>query len=170
LLDSGSCNWDRLVKVGTLSKALGAQGGFLCGSRQLITWLVNHARPYIFSTALAPPSAAAARRAVEVVREEPETRRRVLRLADHLRQRLREQGGRVEDSCCQIVPLVIGEPREAVALSRRLEEQGLLVPAIRPPSVPQGTARLRISVTAGHTAADVDQLVDALRGKVANRS
>lgn len=169
LLKPGSWTWDRLIKVGTLSKALGAQGGFVCGSRRLIAWLVNHARPYIFSTALAPPIAAAARHAVRIVRDEPQRRQRVLVLAERLRQDLREMGGRVEESCCQIVPLIVGAPREAVALSRRLEEQGLLVPAIRPPSVPEGTARLRISVTAGHTDADVDQLVAALRGSVASR-
>ena len=72
LLPAGSWSWERLIKVGTLSKALGAQGGFVCGSRRLIDWLVNHARPYIFSTALSPPSAAAAHRAVNVVRQEPE--------------------------------------------------------------------------------------------------
>jgi 8-amino-7-oxononanoate synthase len=170
LLEPGSWNWDRLIKVGTLSKALGAQGGFICGSRRLVAWLVNHARPYIFSTALAPAAAAAARRAVNVVRDEPQARQRVLLLAERLRQQLRESGARVEDSCCQIVPLIVGAPREAVTLSRRLEEEGLLVPAIRPPSVPEGTARLRISVTAGHTESDVDQLVAVLRDSMASRT
>ncbi|HTU17058.1 MAG TPA: 8-amino-7-oxononanoate synthase [Gemmataceae bacterium] len=166
LLPAGSWSWERVVKVATLSKALGAQGGFVCGSRRLITWLVNQARPYIFSTALSPLIAAAARRAVEVVRQEPERRRHVLALAERLRRELRELGGVVGDSCCQIVPLIVGDAREAVRLSRCLEEQGLLVPAIRPPSVPDGTARLRISVTAGHTEGDVMQVVEALRGRV----
>jgi 8-amino-7-oxononanoate synthase len=170
LLKPGSWSWDRLIKVGTLSKALGAQGGFVCGSRSLITWLVNHARPYIFSTALTPPMAAAARCAVQIVRSEPQGRRRVLALAERLRRELRERGSGVGDACCQIVPLIVGESREAMALSRRLEEQGLLVPAIRPPSVPQGTARLRISVTAGHTETDVDRLVTALRSSMASRT
>src|SRR6185312_13267697 len=89
LLPSGSWSWDRLVKVGTLSKALGTQGGFMCGSRRLIDWLVNHARPYVFSTALAPPLAAAARRAVDVAQGEPQRRRHVLVLAERLRQELR---------------------------------------------------------------------------------
>jgi 8-amino-7-oxononanoate synthase len=161
-LSPGSWSWQRLIKVGTLSKALGAQGGFVCGSRQLIAWLVNGARPYIFSTALAPPTAAAARRAVQVVKAEPEHRRHVLSLAERLRRELRELGGNVGASRCQIVPLIVGEARAAVALSRRLEEHGLLVPAIRPPSVPKGSARLRISVTADHTDAVVSQLVSAL--------
>ncbi len=161
LLTPGLWSWDRVIKVGTLSKALGSQGGFVCGSRQLIAFLVNHARPYIFSTALAPPLAAAARRAVTVVQSEPELRRHVLALAKRLREDLRELGGPVGDSACQIVPLIVGEARAALTLSRRLEEQGLLVPAIRPPSVPEGTARLRISVTAGHTETDITQLVAA---------
>lgn len=156
---------ERLIKMGTLSKALGAQGGFVCGSHRLIAWLVNRARPYIFSTALAPPVAAAARRAVAIVRQEPERRRQVLALAERLRRELRELGGNVGASCCQIVPLLIGEARQTMALSRRLEEYGLLAPAIRPPSVPEGTARLRISVTAAHTEADVISLVGELASR-----
>jgi 8-amino-7-oxononanoate synthase len=154
---------ERLIKVGTLSKALGAQGGFVCGSRRLVRWLVNHARPYIFSTALAPPAAAAARAALAVVREEPERRGRLLALAERLREGLREVGHDVGEAQCHIVPLIVGNAREAVALSARLEGHGLLVPAIRPPSVPDGTARLRISLTAGHTEADVERLLAALR-------
>ena len=153
---------DRLVKLGTLSKALGSQGGFVAGSRRLIDWLVNHARPYIFSTALAPPTAAAARRAVALVGQEPERRRHVLALAETLRQRLNALGLRVGPSACQIVPVIVGDAQAALDLSRRLEECGLLVPAIRPPSVPDGTSRLRISLTAGHTEGDVERLVEAL--------
>jgi 8-amino-7-oxononanoate synthase len=164
LLPLGSWPTERIIKMGTLSKALGAQGGFVCGSRRLIAWLVNQARPYIYSTALAPPIAAAARHALAIVQQEPERCRHVLALAERLRRELRALGGIVGDSCCQIVPLIVGEARQAVALSRRLEEHGLLVPAIRPPSVPEGSARLRMSVTAGHTETDVMQLVEALRG------
>src|SRR5262249_26462156 len=153
-----------VIKVGTLSKALGSQGGFVCGSRRLIDYLVNQARPYIFSTALAPPAAAAARRAIRIVGREPERRRHVLHLADMLRDRLRDIGIPETGSCCQIVPVVVGEAAAAVELSRRLEERGLLVPAIRPPSVPDGTSRLRISLTAGHTEDDVARLVEALAG------
>jgi 8-amino-7-oxononanoate synthase len=151
---------DRLIKVGTLSKALGGQGGFVCGSRKLIALLVNRARPYFFSTALAPPTAAAARRAVHLVQQEPQRRGHVLALAELLRDRLRAVGYPAGASRCQIVPLLVGEARAAVDLSARLQERGLLVPAIRPPSVPQGTARLRVSLTAGHTEADVQRLVE----------
>jgi len=163
LLPPGVRGGDRLVKVGTLSKALAAQGGVVVGPRSLVRWLVNAARPYVFSTALAPPTAAAARRAVAVVREEPQRRRHVLLLAEELRRRLRAFGADVGPSACQIVPVVVGEARAAVRLSRRLEAAGLLVPAIRPPSVAEGTARLRVSLSAGHTAEDVERLADALR-------
>ncbi len=162
-LSPGSWFPDRLIKVGTLSKALGAQGGFVCGSRRLIDWLVNRARPYIFSTALAPPIAAAARAAVAIVQTEPERRTRVLALAERLRRELQAFGGNVGASSCQIVPLIVGGAHEAVSLSRRLEEAGFLVPAIRPPSVPEGSARLRISITSGHSESDILCLTTTLR-------
>jgi 8-amino-7-oxononanoate synthase len=161
-LPPGACDPDRVVKVGTLSKALGAQGGFVCGTRRLVELLVNRARPYIFSTALAPPVAAAACRAVALVRSEPERRRRVLGLADLLRAELRVRGRDCGESRCQIVPVIVGDAAAAMRVSARLEECGLLAPAIRPPSVPEGTARLRISVTAGHTEDDVKRLAEAL--------
>jgi 8-amino-7-oxononanoate synthase len=157
---------ERLVKVGTLSKALGAQGGFVCGGRRLIDYLVNCARPYIFSTALAPPLAAAARRAVSLVIAEPGRRRHLLALAEQLRDGLRSLGRPAEGSRCHIVPLIVGEAAAAVRLSARLEARGLLVPAIRPPSVPEGTARLRVSLTAGHTEEDVSLLLAALADSV----
>ncbi len=154
---------ERLVKLGTLSKALGCQGGFVCGSRQLIDYLVNRARPYIFSTALAPPLAAAARRAIALVKREPERRRHLLALAERLRAGLKEMGLDTGGSSSHIVSIVIGEPDAAVALSAKLARKRLLVPAIRPPSVPEGTSRLRISLTAGHSEEDVGRLIEALR-------
>ncbi len=161
---------DRLIKVGTLSKALGAQGGFVCGSRRLIEFLVNHARPYIFSTALSPPLAAAARRAIAIVQQEPQRRHRVLALAQMLRQRLArvEPAGGPSTLATPIIPVIVGDCHSAVALSRQLQEEGLLVPAIRPPSVPEGTARLRISLTAGHTEEDIEALLAALGSRQAH--
>jgi 8-amino-7-oxononanoate synthase len=156
-------NQKRLIKVGTLSKALGAQGGFVTGSRTLIDYLVNFARPYIFSTALSPPAAAAARRALRIVQQEPQRRRAVLRLAALLRRELQSLGHEPRDSQCQIVPLIIGDSAAALSLSIALRAQGLLVPAIRPPSVPDGTARLRISLTASHTEEHIRLLVAALQ-------
>jgi 8-amino-7-oxononanoate synthase len=128
----------------------------------LIDYLVNCARPYIFSTALAPPLAAAAREAVALVIAEPGRRRRLLALAEQLRGGLRTLGQPADRSRCQIVPVIVGEAAAAVRLSARMEERGLLVPAIRPPSVPEGMARLRISLTAGHTEEDVSRLLAVL--------
>jgi 8-amino-7-oxononanoate synthase len=162
-------NNQQIIKIGTLSKALGAQGGFVCGSRALIDWLVNTARPYIFSTALAPTAAAAARRAVALSQQEPERRRHLLRLADLLREQLCQVGFPDTGSRCQIVPVVVGQSRTALAFSASLEEQGLLVPAIRPPSVPEGTARLRISLSVGHSEQDVARLVEALKALPARK-
>jgi 8-amino-7-oxononanoate synthase len=153
----------RLIKMGTLSKALGTQGGFVCGPRLLCDWLVNRARPYIFSTALAPPVVAAARCALGIVEAEPQRRRHLLGLATLLRDEVRAIGHSTAPSPCQIVPVVVGSAQAAVALSERLQKRGLLVPAIRPPSVPEGSARLRISLTAGHTEKDVRCLVQALK-------
>ncbi|HZU35803.1 MAG TPA: 8-amino-7-oxononanoate synthase [Gemmataceae bacterium] len=153
---------DRIVKVGTLSKALGSQGGFVSGSRQLRDWLVNYARPYIFSTALAVPAAAAAQAAVHIVQAEPERRQKLDWLASTLRSKLQSAGYPVPNGCTPIIPFIVGEAGAASAFSNRLEAHGLLVPAIRPPSVPAGTARLRISLTAGHTTTDIEMLVDAL--------
>lgn len=153
---------DQLIKIGTLSKGLGAQGGFVCGSRSLVTWLVNQARPYIFSTALSPAVAAAAQRAIAIVEQDAEPRQRLLRLAEILRARLREAEWPSGRSQTQIVPVIIGDARAAVELSDRLAEQGVLVPAIRPPSVPPQTARLRVSLTTGHTEEDVERLIRAL--------
>jgi 8-amino-7-oxononanoate synthase len=148
-----TCKRDRVIKVGTLSKALGAQGGFVAGSRTLVDYLVNFARPYVFSTALAPPSAAAAGRAIRIVQQEPERRHMVLELAALLRQKLEQIGCGVGGSNCQIVPVIVGEPRAASALSK-------------PPSVPDRTARLRISLTARHSEEHVMRLVDALKGAI----
>jgi 8-amino-7-oxononanoate synthase len=156
-------NPDTTVKVGTLSKALGSQGGFVCGSRSLIKWLVNHARPYIFSTALALPAAGAARAALAIVEAEPEQRLRLRQLAAFFRDQLSALGLKASRSQSQIVPIVVGEAQTASRFAARLRRKGLLVPAIRPPSVPQGSARLRVSLTAGHTEEDVLRLVAALQ-------
>ncbi|MBI1913269.1 MAG: 8-amino-7-oxononanoate synthase, partial [Planctomycetes bacterium] len=153
---------EMVIRMGTLSKALGAQGGFVCGSRRLVTWLVNRARPYIFSTALAPPTAAAARAAVRIVQEEPERRQAVLLLSARLREALAGLGLSSARPACPILPVLVGDAHEAVRLSAGLEERGLLVPAVRPPSVPEGTARLRVSLTAGHTEEDVNRLTSEL--------
>jgi 8-amino-7-oxononanoate synthase len=155
---------DRIpIRVGTLSKALGSIGGFVAGSNRLIGRIVNHASTFIYSTALPPAAAAAAFESLQILRREPERRERVHHLAALLRSGLRSSGRVVAESEGAIVPVIVGDANEAVALSARLRDAGLFVPAIRPPTVPAGGSRLRVSVTAAHAPGDVERCIAALR-------
>ncbi|HQU44569.1 MAG TPA: 8-amino-7-oxononanoate synthase [Pirellulales bacterium] len=154
---------DRIdVRVGTLSKALGAAGGFVCGRRSLVEWLLNRARPYIFSTALPPAMAAAAMASLDIVESTPSRRRELLGRAAQVRKRLVAQGWNVGGSDSQIVPLVVGAAARALELSARLAEGGVWAPAIRPPSVPENASRLRICFCHGHDDAMIRKLFEAL--------
>lgn len=151
-----------VVRMGTLSKAIGSSGGFVCGRQLLIDWLANRARTYVFSTAAPAATAAAALAALDVVELEPERRQSLLARAAELRNRLSAAGWNIGNSQSQIVPVIVGDPRQALALSARLREAGLLVPAIRPPSVPEGGSLLRISLCHHHTPEMMDSLVETL--------
>jgi 8-amino-7-oxononanoate synthase len=150
------------VRVGTLSKALGCMGGFVAGTRSLIEWLVNRARPYVFSTAMPAANATAAMAALDIVENEPRRRVELLARAERFRTRLADQGWNIGRSASQIVPIIVGEPSRAVALSAALRKRGLYVPAIRPPTVPDGESCLRISLTHGHTEEMIAKLLEAL--------
>ncbi len=182
------------ARVGTLSKALGCSGGFISGSRELVEYVINRGRSYIYSTAAPPAIAAAALAAVEIVQTEPHRRRELLDRAAALRQELEKRGHhsfwQVSQDCrlslressatfaerkativpenercplfSQIIPIVVGSPQRAVELSQRLRSRGLLVPAIRPPTVPEGEACLRVSLTWGHSQEHIAALLDAL--------
>lgn len=155
---------DRIpVRVGTLSKALGSIGGFVVGSRPLIEWLVNRARPYVFSTAQPAALAAAALAALEIVRDEPQRRTELLARAHQLRHSLVAQGWNTGLSTSQIIPLVVGTPDRALRLSAMLRERGFLIPAIRPPTVPEGEACLRLSLSWGHTPELLGEVTEALK-------
>jgi 8-amino-7-oxononanoate synthase len=149
------------VVMGTLSKSLGAAGGFIAGSADLCAWLRNRARSFVFDTALPPPTAAAALAALTVLDREPERPVRARRLAARLAAGLRSAGYAVADPPAAVVPVVIGAPDAALALSGRLLEASVLVTAIRPPSVPEGTSRLRATVMATHSDAQIDRAVAA---------
>ena len=151
-----------LVRLGTLSKAVGVQGGFVVGSQKLIDWLVQSARGWIYSTAISPYLAGAAEESIRIIREEPWRRVQALQMADSLRQELRKNGWNVAEGVGPIVPLILGDVELALKIGQKLEDQGFAVGVIRPPTVPKGTARLRISVNAGHTLEDIGRLVDAL--------
>jgi 7-keto-8-aminopelargonate synthetase-like enzyme len=149
------------VVMGTLSKALGAAGGFVAGTESLCDFLRNRARSFIFDTALPPPTAAAALAALKIVAREPERPVRARRLATRLAAGLRAAGYDVPDPPAAVLPVVIGAPEAALAMSARLLDSGVLVTAIRPPTVPQGTSRLRATVMATHTDAEIDRAAAA---------
>jgi len=155
------------VRIGTLSKALGSVGGFVCGNAALIDWLMNRARPYVFSTASPPALAAAGSAALAIVREESWRRTDLQLHAAELRAALQAQGWNIGRSQSHIIPLIVGQPEQAVDLAAQLRKRGLIVPAIRPPSVPAGQSLVRISLSSGHTPAMLAALqkeLYALRG------
>lgn len=165
--------------VGTLSKALGAMGGFVAGPGVLIETIRNAGRAFVYTTALPPAICAAAIQALEIVQKEPQRRRKLLEMSRKVRERLGER-----HVCCdarqtassapspaaefrkplkiatQIIPIIIGDAGKALEVSGRLLEAGFLVPAIRPPTVHKGTSRLRVSLSAAHEPADLDRFVE----------
>src|SRR6185312_253257 len=155
------------VLVGTLGKALGAGGAFVAGCIPLVAWLWNRARSFVFSTGLSPAVAAAALAGIRAAHDEPDRRERTLAAARRLRGGLARLGVRPL-GFGHVVPWVVGEPAEAVRLSEALRAEGIDVRAIRPPSVPVGTARLRFAVTADHGDADIDRVL-AAAARVAGR-
>ncbi|MBI4003602.1 MAG: 8-amino-7-oxononanoate synthase, partial [Candidatus Omnitrophica bacterium] len=159
--EAAGISHDRFLYMGTLSKALGCQGGFLAGPRALIEILHNRARTFIYETALAVPIAAAAAEALRVLAESPQLREALRQRVTRLHARLAAIA-QVPHGVAHIVPLILGDARRATEASHRLWERGVWAPAVRPPTVPKGTARLRLSVTALHTDAHIDALIDAL--------
>lgn len=153
--------------VGTLGKAFGSFGAFVAGSADLIETLVQRARTYIYTTALPPAVAAATRAALAVSIDEPWRRERVLALTRMFRERARQANLPLADSGTPIQPVLLGSADAAMQASRALLEQGLFAAAIRPPTVPAGTSRLRITLSAAHRDADVEALVAALAGVLA---
>jgi len=154
---------DRIdITMGTLSKAAGSFGAYCCGSAELITFLVNRARSFIYTTGMPPAIAAASLRAIEIIQSEPAWRQRLWENTGYMKAALEGAGWNILGSQTPILPIVVGEPEVAVAFSDRLLEEGVFVSAIRPPTVPQGTARLRLTVTAAHTRGDLDYTVGKL--------
>jgi len=150
------------VLMGTLGKALGVAGAFVAGSAALIDGLVQFARPHIYSTALPPALAAAASAAIDIARFEDWRRDKLRRLVAHFRHGARERGIALLESRTPIQPVMIGASNLALVAMQSLEAQGFFVPAIRPPTVAQGKARLRVVLSARHEEADVEQLLNAL--------
>jgi 8-amino-7-oxononanoate synthase len=150
------------IYMATLGKACGVSGAFVAGSEALIEGLIQRARTYIYTTANPAALAEAARAALKLVETETWRRDHLNSLISRFRSGAAQLGLRLMDSITPIQPLLVGEAEDALALSSKLKEQGVLVAAIRPPTVPTGSARLRITLTAAHTEAQVDRLLAAL--------
>lgn len=148
----------RIIYMATLGKAAGVFGAFVAGPRQVIDWLSQRARSYVYTTATPPLLACTVHAALGLIASESWRRERLGRLIEVLKERLAAPTWALMPSMTAIQPLVIGGNAEAMAVARWLSESGVLVPAIRPPTVPKGTARLRISLSAAHTEADVERL------------
>ena len=152
----------RVIYMGTLGKAAGVFGAFVAGEREVVETCVQRARTYVYTTAMPPLLARAVLRSLELMVVEDWRRKHLLRLVAILRAGLARTGWRLLESQTAIQPLVVGDNAGAVSLSRKLAERGLLVPAIRPPTVPVGTARLRVSLSAAHSEDEVRRLTGAL--------
>ncbi len=162
------CHFDipanpRLVYMGTLGKAAGASGAFVAGSAAVVEWLLQRARTYIFTTGSSPIIACALLASLELIERGDERRRHLHRLTDTLRTGLAGSRWQLMPSPTAIQPVIIGDNHEALRVAHALFERGLWVPAIRPPTVPKGTARLRVSLSSAHSEMQVQRLVDALR-------
>ena len=151
------------VHIGTLSKAIGTLGGFVAGSHELVDWLWNRARTQMFSTALPPSICAAAKCSLDIIAAEPNRRSELRDRACYVKNRLANAGIEVPSaSGVPILPVILGSPERVLAAAKFLEHQGLLVAAIRHPTVPQSTDRLRLTLSALHKSQDIDRLIDGV--------
>lgn len=150
------------IQMGTLGKALGASGGYICGSRALVEFLVNRARSFIFSTAPVPAAAAAAKAGIEIAQsaEGEQLRRELRQRISDFKSAIRHPPSALSSA---IIPLILGDENKAVEAAAKLREQNIFVPAIRYPTVARGAARLRVTLTAAHSAEDVFKLVRAVK-------
>jgi len=142
-----------IIQMGTLSKAIGSFGGYVAGSRELIDYLINKSRPFIYTTALPASVIAASIAALDIIKNEPERRKQLwanVRFFD-------------KEARTQIIPILIGDSKKAVDISRKLLDEGVFVQAIRPPTVPKGTARLRITIMATHTKKDLEYAIEKIK-------
>lgn len=154
---------DVQILMGTLGKGFGTAGAFVAGSTDLIDYLTNFARPYIYTTAMPAAIAAATLTSLHIIKTEPERREHLNQLINYFKQSIADIGYELMASDTAIQPLLVGDAETALNMSQSLKELGILVTAIRPPTVPKGTARLRITLSAAHSKQHVDQLVSALK-------
>ena len=148
-----------IIQMGTLSKAIGGLGGYVAGSRVLIDLLINQARGFIFTTGLPPATLSAANAALKVMRSSRDLRQRLLKHAETMKTALTDLGYTLLPSETQILPVILGEPQRATDVAEALLAEDVFAPAIRPPAVPAGTSRLRVTVMATHTDLDIDHAI-----------
>ncbi len=151
------------VVVGTYSKALGSMGGFVCGSKWFVQYLLNKARTFIYTTGLSPAVCGASLGALEVLERENDLVGKLWDNSKKIRGGLKALGYEISQGVGPILPIMVGGNEKALAMSKKLWEEGILIAAIRPPTVPKGTARLRLSVSAAHTDGDIAKLLGAFK-------
>jgi glycine C-acetyltransferase/8-amino-7-oxononanoate synthase len=149
--------------MGTLSKALGSSGGYVAGSESMTQYFVNTCRSFLFTTAPTPGSAAAVTAALTVLQREPERRARLWANRDRLYTGLKNLGFTLSASASPILPILVGHADKTVAFAEQLMCHGIFAPAIRPPTVPESTSRIRVTITSEHTAAQIDEALLAFR-------
>ena len=151
------------IYMATLGKALGTSGAFIAGNEALIETLIQKARPYIYTTATPPAVAEATRASIKLIQTQPELRQQLNNNINHFRNCAAQENIKLNESLTAIQPIIIGDEERAITMSEQLLEKGLLVTAIRPPTVPKGTARLRVTLSSAHTKSQIDQLIEALK-------
>ncbi|MET3320969.1 UNVERIFIED_ORG: 8-amino-7-oxononanoate synthase [Peribacillus simplex] len=157
------------IEMGTLSKAVGAEGGYIAGSRSLVDYVLNRARPFVFSTALSAGVVASALTAVDIIQSEPERRVRIRAMSQRLYNELTSLGYTVSGGETPILAIICGEPEQAMFLSKELHKHGIYAPAIRPPTVPSGTSRIRLTLMATHQEEQMNHVIDVFRTIRTNR-
>ena len=156
------CESPRIITTGTMSKALGSIGGYVCGSGTVIDYIINHSRPFIFATALSPADIGASIGALEVLAKEPSVYQKLRSNTEYMHKALQSLGIPSSDDT-PIFPIIIGSNEDTVEASRLCEREGIILSGIRPPTVPVNTGRLRLTVTAAHTEEELDKVIKILQ-------
>ncbi|MBI3755047.1 MAG: 8-amino-7-oxononanoate synthase [Deltaproteobacteria bacterium] len=157
-----------IIQMGTLGKALGCFGAYIAGSRKLIDYLINKSRSFIYTTSLPPAVCAASIAAIDIVENEPQIRQDLWDRVRFFREGFRDAGLNTMQSETQIIPILIGEADKAIKISKDLLDKGVFVQAIRPPTVPEGTSRLRVTLMANHSWDDLKYAIETIEGAVKN--
>lgn len=151
------------IMMGTLSKSIASEGGYAAGNKDLINYLRNSARSFIYSTALSPATIAVSIKSLEIIETDEERRSNLLKISNWFQNELEAAGFNVIKTKTPIIPIIVGPADKAVEFSKNLLKEGIYIPAIRPPSVPEGTSRLRVSLMATHTTQDLDEALAKIK-------